>query len=67
LTIAYLFEQLGAPENSKNNPWSSVGKHDCISAIIKRNLFLSSGTETTNVFQDYLDCRAAGIQYTGEW
>jgi hypothetical protein len=66
MAIAFLFEQLGAPENSNNDPWSVNGGHDGISAIVKKHLYLSSGTNTATVFQDSLDCRAAGIKYTGK-
>jgi hypothetical protein len=66
MAIALLFEQLSTRENSKNDPWSVNGGHDGISAIVKKNLYLSSGTNTATVFQDYLVCRAAGIKYTGK-
>jgi hypothetical protein len=32
IAIAYLFEQLGAPYNTKNEPWSSPDFHDCVTA-----------------------------------
>jgi hypothetical protein len=65
IAIAFLFEQLGAPYNTKNEPWSEHGSHDCVTAIIRRNLLISPGTDVASVLQDYIECRADGIQYTG--
>jgi hypothetical protein len=65
LTIAFLFQQMGAPENSITKPWSVIGDSNCISAIIKRQLRLSPETDTKTVFTDYLICKAAGIRYNG--
>jgi hypothetical protein len=57
IAIAYLFKQLGAP-------WSEHGSHDCITAIIHRNLLISAGNDVSSVLQEYLDCRTGGTQYT---
>jgi hypothetical protein len=52
LAIAFVFEQLGAPHNTQEEPWSSKGSHKSISAVVKRNLFISPGTDTTTIFQE---------------
>jgi hypothetical protein len=65
MAIAFLYEQLSAPENTKYDLWSVVGARHCITAIIKQNLFLAPGTDITTVLVEYLECRAAGLPYYG--
>jgi hypothetical protein len=65
LAIAFDFERLGAPDNTQEDSWSVIGLH-CVSAIVRKNLFLSLGTNTITIFQEYLDCKYVGLDYTGE-
>jgi hypothetical protein len=45
ISIENRFEQLGAYYNTKSEPWLSHGLHNCITAIIKRNLLISLGID----------------------
>jgi hypothetical protein len=65
IAIAFIFESLGAPEDTKEDPWSAQGDQHCLSAKVKQILKLSQWAEITTIFQDYLDCKASGIKYTG--
>jgi hypothetical protein len=51
ITIAYVFISLGAPENTKTNPWVVQGSHHCLNAKVKKILDLPAWADTAGVFR----------------
>jgi hypothetical protein len=65
LAIAYMFEVNGAPEDSKEEPWSRVGDQNCLTARIRQALQLTPGYDVVSIFKNYLECQQLGKLYTG--